>query len=426
MKYRQRVVVTGVGLITPVGKNRKNSWDSIIQGRSGISPYITDQNLGTPASVAGLVGDITDFINLILSPQEVRKTDRFIQLALIAAHEALEDAGLTSKSPNNRERFGAYVGVGIGGLGGIAQSSLGFEKRGYRAISPFMIPRIIPNQAAGWLSLKFDLQGPTMAVVNACSSGNDAIGQAFRAIQDGHADHMLAGGTESCISPLTFVGFGNMRALSSWKGDPAQASRPFDKDRSGFVLAEGAGFLLLEREDFARKRGAKIYAEIAGYGAHSDAYHITAIHPEGRGAVNAIKSAIKQAKINNNQVGYINSHGTATPMNDPSETQVIKKVFGEHVISNKKDRLLVSSTKSMTGHMLGAAGGAEVAFTALALKNNILPPTINLDEPDPACDLDYIKDIAREKKVDYALSNSFGFGGANSVILLKRYSRFSP
>ena len=429
---KKRVVITGIGLVTPVGVSAKKSWDAIISGQSGITTFKTEHNLGHPSPVAGQVGDVSKKLDGVLLPNEQRKTDRFIHLGLIAADEAMRDSGLSKKFPENRERFGAYAGVGIGGLGGISEAVLGFDQRGYRAVSPFLLPRVISNEAPGWLSIKFDLRGPTMAVVNACSSGNDAIGQAFRAIQDGHADYMLAGGTESCLTPLAFTGFGNMRALSSWKGDPTKASRPFDKDRSGFVLSEGAGFLLLEREDYARKRGVDIYAELVGYGAHSDAYHITAIHPEGRGAICAIESALKQACINNDQVGYINAHGTATPMNDPSETKIIKKVFEVQALAEVQDqdlaadRLLVSSTKSMTGHMLGAAGGAEAAFTALAIKHGVLPPTINLENPDPECDLDYIANIAREKKVEYALSNSFGFGGANSVLLLKRYTDFSP
>lgn len=406
--------------MTPVGKTKKESWDSIISGRSGISELSLECDIGRPAKVAGQVGDISEQLSKVLSPQEQRKTDRFIQLSLVAAHEALCDSGLDKYTFVQRERFGAYVGVGIGGLGGIADAVLSFERKGYRAISPFMLPRVIPNEAPGWMSMKFDLQGPTMAVVNACSSGNDAIGQAFRAIQDGHADYMLAGGTESCLTPIAIAGFGNMRALSSWQGDPACASRPFDKNRSGFVMSEGAGFLVLEREDLARKRGVDIYALVGGYGAHSDAYHITAIHPEGRGAVCAIESAISQAEINKDQVGYVNAHGTATTMNDPAETKILKHVFGDHA----RKSLLVSSTKSMTGHMLGAAGGAEAGFTALAIKNGIVPPTINLDEPDPACDLDYTSGVARERIIQSAISNSFGFGGANSVICLKRYSHF--
>jgi len=417
MNDKHRVVITGIGLVTPVGMNVKQSWDSIGNGCSGITQFKTDIDLGYASPVAGQVGQFQDQLNTILSPSEQRKTDRFIHMALIAACEALEDAELSKMYPVQRERFGSYVGVGIGGLGVITQASIDLQTSGHRAISPFTLPRAISNEVPAWLSIKFGLQGPTMAVVNACSSGNDAIGQAFRAIQDGHADYMLAGGAESCLTPLAFVGFGNMRALSTWKGDPTQASRPFDKGRTGFVMAEGAGFLVLEREDLARRRGADIYAEIVGYGAHTDAYHITAIHPEGYGAVCAIESALKQAKVAKDDVGYVNAHGTATPMNDPAETAILKKVFGSHA-----HKLQVSSTKSMTGHMLGAAGGVEVAVTALALKNEVLPPTINLETPDETCDLDYIPGCARDCSVSCALSNSFGFGGANSVILLPHRS----
>jgi 3-oxoacyl-[acyl-carrier-protein] synthase II len=414
---KHRVVITGIGLVTPVGNDVKNSWNSIINGRSGISFFKTDKNLGYPSSVAGSVFGIEEKINKILTPSEQRKTSRFIQLSLIAAEEALKDSGLNPVN-YNCDRFGAYVGVGIGGLADIESAVLNFSTRGYRSISPFVLPKLISNEAPAWISIKNNLCGPTMAIVNACSSGNDAIGQAFRAIQDGYADYMIAGGAESCLTPIALSGFGNMRALSSWKGDPAAASRPFDKNRSGFVMAEGSGILILERKDLAKKRGAKIYAEIVGYGASSDAYHITAIHPQGHGAICAIESALRQGKVNKKDIGYVNAHGTATLMNDPAETKILKKVFKVQP-SVKENVPLVSSTKSMTGHMLGAAGGAEVAFTALAIKNGILPPTINLDEPDPECDLDYISGCAREKKIKYALSNSFGFGGANSVILLK-------
>ncbi len=403
---KNRVVITGIGLATPVGKDRDKSWDNIKRGVSGIFTFETNCDLGYPSSVAGQVDSIEEKLDKVLSKKDQRKTSRFIHLALVAADEAISDSGLDKSYYGDGKRFGSFV-----------------------------LTSVISNEAPAWISIKYSLMGPTMAIVNACSSGNDAIGQAFRAIQDGHADYMLAGGAESCLSPLTFAGFGNMRALSMWKGDPRAASRPFDKDRSGFVLSEGAGLLVLEREDLARKRGANIYAEIAGYGANSDAYHIAAIHPDGNGAVLAIENALNQANINKDQVGYINAHGTSTYMNDPSETKIVKKVFGDHVsktslgkssqdrLKNKllMNKLLMSSTKSMTGHMLGGAGGVEVAFTALAIKDKILPPTINLDNPDPECDLDYIAHNSIEREVNYALSNSFGFGGANSVILLKRY-----
>lgn len=420
MPTKNRVVITGIGLVSPVGNNTVTSWKSIINGNSGISCFKTSYDLGYASSIAGQVKNEQELIDDLLSVKEQRKTDRFIHLALIAAYEAVCDSGLTNLKPEQQYRFGSYVGVGIGGLATIGLSALRFKERGYKAISPFLLPKAICNEAVAWLSIKLKLKGPTMAVVNACSSGNDAIGQAFRAISDGHVDYMLAGGTESCLTPLSFAGFGNMRALASWKGVPEKASRPFDKDRCGFVISEGASFLVLEREDFARQRGANIYAEIVGYGATTDAYHITAIHPDGEGAVRAINIALKEAGVDRSEIGYVNAHGTATLMNDPVETKVLKTVFGHYIEKNNQNRILVSSTKSMTGHMLGAAGGLEVAFTALALKHKVFPPTINLDNSDSQCDLDYIPHVAREANVSYAISNSFGFGGANSVILLKR------
>lgn len=418
MKNKHRVVITGIGLVTPVGNDTKSSWHSLIEGKSGIIKFQSDLDLGRCARVAGQVIGVQELIDSVLTKQEQRKTGRFIQLSVVAAKEAIADAGVMDA---NKTRFGAFIGVGVGGVEMIEQGVVDYTNRGPKAISPFLLPSVISNEAPGWMSIKFGLQGPTMAVVNACSSGNDAIGHAFHAVQDGYADYMLAGGAESCLTPLSLVGFGNMRALSTWQGDPTGASRPFSVDRSGFVMGEGAGILLLEREDLARKRGAKIYAEIVGYGVTSDAYHITAIHPEGEGGVRAIRCALAEARVSRDQVGYVNAHGTATPMNDGVETKMLKTVFGDHVNPATANHAVVSSTKSMTGHMLGAAGGAEVAFTALALKNQLVPPTINLENPDPACDLDYIPNQAREILLSHAISNSFGFGGANSVIVLKRY-----
>jgi len=327
---------------------------------------------------------------------------------------------LSELFPEQRDRFGAYVGVGVGGLSSIVEGGLQLQTQGMRRISPFLLPRVICNQAAGWLSMQWQLQGPITAIVNACSSGADAFGLAFRAIRDGYADYMLTGGTESCITPISIAGFGNMRALTQWSGDPAHASRPFERNRTGCVLAEGAGIVVLERKDLAEKRGASIYAEVVGYGATSDAYHITAMHPEARGSVQAIEQALHDAQIDRSVINYINAHGTATQMNDALETVAIKKVFGDYVDMHNKNRCIISSTKSMTGHMLGAAGGVEVALSALALKHQIVPPTINLDESDPVCDLDYVPHEARDASLEYAMSNSFGFGGANSVIVLKR------
>ena len=321
---KNKVVITGIGLITPIGNSCEENWDSVISGESGISKFETKHDLGHASPVAGQVNNIQEKISLILSPKEISKTSRFIQLALVAAKEAIDDSGLQEDFPKQRNRFGTYVGVGIGGVNKIEEAAFDFASRGYKSISPFILPSIISNEASAWVSMKFNLQGPNMAIVNACSSSTDAVGLGFRSIKDGYSDFMLVGGTESALTPLTFAGFGNMRALSSWKGDPSKASRPFDKDRTGFVLSEGAGFIILENEESARKRGAKIYSEIVGYGSTSDAYHITAIHPEGRGAIDAIDFAINEAKADKEKIGYINAHGTATLMNDPSETKIIK------------------------------------------------------------------------------------------------------
>lgn len=424
MSEKQRVVITGIGLVTPVGSDTKTTWHALCNGVSGITLNDRCQLGDYPCRLAGLVGYDQAHLDAIFSAKHQSKTDRFIHLAVLAGDQALRDAGFTKEGqPVERHRCGVYVGVGIGGLPGITQSVLDVEQNGLRRLSPFVIPKVISNQAAGWISMLWNLQGPVNAIVSACSSGADAIGLAFRAIRDGYADAMVAGGTESCIVPVTIAGFGNMRALSTWQGHPAQASRPFDKQRSGFVLAEGAGIIVLEREDYARKRGAHIYAELVGYGATGDAHHITAMHPEGRGAQQAIKSALVDAQIDPCNVGYINAHGTSTVMNDAVETMVLKKVFGEAMNPQAADHIIVSSTKSMTGHMLGAAGGVEAAITALALESQIFPPTINCDEPDPACDLDYIPHQARAKKVMYALSNSFGFGGSNAVLALKQWEK---
>lgn len=421
MSEKQRVVITGIGLVTPVGNDTQTTWNALCKGTSGIT--LNDRcDLGDyPCRVAGLVHHNQAHLDTIFSAKHQSKTDRFIHLAVLAGDQALRDAGLTKDDPCQRHRCGVYLGVGIGGLSSITQSVFDVQQHGLHRLSPFVIPKVISNQAAGWISMLWNLQGPVNAVVSACSSGADAIGLAFRAIRDGYADYMVAGGAESCIVPMAIAGFGNMRALSTWQGEPSMASRPFDKQRSGFVLAEGAGILVLEREDYARKRGAHVYAELVGYGATGDAHHITAIHPEGRGAQQAIQTALDDAQIDRSMVGYINAHGTSTVMNDAVETMALKKVFGLAIDPHESEHILVSSTKSMTGHMLGAAGGVEAAVTALALQSQIFPPTINLDEQDPVCDLDYVAHVAREKKVSYALSNSFGFGGSNAVLALKRW-----
>ena len=423
---RHKVVITGIGLITPVGNNKQENWRSITHGYSGTSLCEDPKAYDCPSKVVGVVKNEQPLINALISAKDQRKTDRFTHLAMIASSEALQDAQLADSTRCDRERFGVYLGVGIGGLKTILEVTRNFDSGGPRKVSPFMIPKVISNEAANWISMRWDLQGPLVAVTNACSSSADSIGLAYRAIRDGYADYMLAGGAESCITPVSLAVLGNMRALSRWKGDPKKASRPFDRDRTGFVLAEGSGMVVLERKDFAEKRGAYMYAEIVGYGATSDAHHITAMHPEGRGAKRAIELALKEANVMPENIGYVNAHGTGTPMNDAIETSVIKKVFGAYADPRNSKHLYVSSTKSMTGHMLGAAGGAEISYAALALAHQKILPTINREIPDEQCDLDFVTNGAHEASFDYAISNSFGFGGGNAVIVLKRNPESSP
>jgi 3-oxoacyl-[acyl-carrier-protein] synthase II len=419
---KHSVVITGIGLITPLGNNTKTTWQNLIAGRSGTGvlsekfPSLLDYS----CKAAGFVKDEQGLIDEILNLKEQGHTDRFIHLCLVAAKEAMLDSELSSMVPEQRERFGSYIGVGLGGLGQIEKAITKFEHEGAKRLSPFTIPSLISNEAAGWTSIKWNLQGATAVITNACSSSSDALGIALREIRDGYADYMLAGGAECCMIPAAIAGFGNMRALSTWQGDPTQASRPFDLQRTGFVMGEGAAMLVLERKDLAIKRGAKIYAELAGYGSTTDAYHITAIHPEGLGGIKAVNAALADAKIRPDQVDYVNAHGTGTKMNDLVETKILKQVFGSHVNPSNPNHAFVSSTKSMTGHMLGATGAAEAAFCALAIQNQILPPTINLDYPDPDCDLDYIPNSARQAKVEIAISNSFGFGGSNATLVFKK------
>lgn len=416
MKHEQNeVVITGVGLVTPLGNTAKETWQSVVNGKSGITCLDHFDTSNHSCKVAGFVKNEQPLLDNIFPAAKQRKSDRFIHLAVLAAHEAMKDANLTKEFPSNRDRFGSYFGVGIGGLSTFIEGGYIFKEHGPKKISPFLLLRAIMNEAPAWVSLEWNLQGPMLALCNACASGTDAVGMAAKVIRNGDADYMIAGGTESCTTGPSFSSFDNMRALSSWKGDPTQASRPFDRDRSGFVMSEGAAVLVLERKDLALKRGAEIYAEIVGYGSAADAFHLAAIHPEGRGGISSIKKALNDANINPSDIDYINAHGTATPMNDPAETKIIKSVFGDHA-----KKLMVSSTKSMTGHMLGATGAAEAAFCALAIKNGIVPPTINLDNPDINCDLDYVPKIARDHEINYALSNSFGFGGGNAVIALKK------
>lgn len=410
---RRRVVVTGLGLITPLGCGVQKTWEGICKGASGIDRITSFDASEYPVQIAGEVKDFNpeDFIER----KDIKKMDIFIQYALGAGIMAVEDAGLKIHD-ENADRIGVIVGAGIGGLNTIERYHSVLLESGHRRISPFFIPMLIANLAAGHISMRFGARGPNSCVTTACAAGTHSIGEAFRLIQRGDADAMIAGGSESAITPLTIAGFANMKALSSRNDAPQKASRPFELERDGFVIAEGAGLVVLEELETARRRGAPIYAEIIGYGMSADAYHMTAPDPEGRGVVNCMRMALRDAGIKPEEVDYINAHGTSTPYNDKHETMAIKQVFGEHAY-----KLAVSSTKSMTGHLLGAAGGIEAAFCALALSQGIIPPTINYEYPDPECDLDYVPNHARHVDIRTVLSNSFGFGGTNASIVLTKY-----
>jgi 3-oxoacyl-[acyl-carrier-protein] synthase II len=410
---KRRVVVTGLGLITPLGTGIQKTWEGICKGASGIDRITTFDASEFPVQIAGEVKDFNaeDFIER----KEIKKMDVFIQYALSAGSMAIEDAGLKI-TEENADRVGVIVGAGIGGIQTIERYHSVLLENGQRRISPFFIPMLITNLAAGQISMRFGARGPNSCVTTACAAGTHAIGDSFKIIQRGDADAMIAGGSESAITPLTIAGFANMKALSSRNDSPQKASRPFDVERDGFVIAEGAGIIVLEELEVALARRAKIYAEVIGYGMTADAYHMTAPDPEGRGVVNCMRVALRDAGIAPEAVNYINAHGTSTPYNDKHETSAIKHVFGEHV-----HQLAVSSTKSMTGHLLGAAGGVEAAFCALALSEGIIPPTINYEHPDPECDLDYVPNHARHIDLENVISNSFGFGGTNACIVLKKY-----
>ncbi len=408
---KRRVVVTGIGLCTPVGIGTEESWAGLIEGRSGIGPISRFDATNFATKFAGEVKgfDPTRW----MTSREAKQVDLFIQFAIAAGTMAMSDSGLTV-SGELAERVGCYVGAGLGGLATLEATHSTLQAKGPRhGISPFFVPQIIINLAPGQLSIRFGAKGPNMSHVSACSSSAHAIGEAMRTIQHGDADAMICGGAEATITPLGVGGFNSMRALSTRNDEPKLASRPFDRDRDGFVIAEGAGILLIEELDHARKRGARIYAELCGYAANADAHHITAPAPEGEGAQRCMKLALKDAGWQPEDVGYINAHGTSTKMNDSNETFAIKKVFGDHA-----RKLMVSSTKSMTGHMLGAAGGVETGICALAIARGVIPPTINYTTPDPDCDLDYVPNTARRSQVRRALTNSFGFGGTNACLAL--------
>lgn len=408
----RRVVVTGIGAVSPLGTGNTKNWDALIAGRSGVDLITRFDTTDLSVKIAGEVKDFNpeDFIE----KKEVKKMDLFIQYALAAAHFAMEDSGLQI-TEENAERVGVLVGAGLGGLPTIEKYHSAMLEGGYKKISPFFIPMLIINLAPGHISIKYGAKGPNLSSVSACATGTHSIGDAYHMIKRGDADAMIAGGTESTVTPLGIGGFAVMKALSTRNDDPKGASRPFEKGRDGFVLAEGAGILILEEYEAAKKRGAKIYAEIVGYGLSGDAYHLTAPAPEGEGAARCIKMALNNAGVNPEQVDYINAHGTSTPFNDYFETLAVKKVFGDHA-----KKLMVSSTKSMTGHLLGAAGGVEAIFSLMAMDKGVVPPTINYQEQDPECDLDYVPNTARDAKITYAMSNNFGFGGTNATLLFKK------
>jgi 3-oxoacyl-[acyl-carrier-protein] synthase II len=408
------VVVTGLGAVSPVGLTVTDSWGNVLDGKSGIAPIehfdVSDFSTRFGGSVRGF--DITRYI----SEKEAKKMDVFIHYGLAAGCDAFEDSGL-DVAEENSERIGVAIGSGIGGITGIESGHSAFLRGGPRKISPFFVPSNIINMISGNVSIKYGLKGPNFAIVTACTTGTHNIGEAARVIQYGDADVMIAGGAEMATSPTSLGGFASARALSRRNDDPVHASRPWDKDRDGFVLSDGAGVLVLEELEHAKRRGARIYAELIGYGMSADAYHMTQPPEGGEGAARCMRNALRDAGINADQVDYINAHGTSTPAGDIAETRAIKTVLGNHAYSTP-----ISSTKSMTGHMLGAAGGIEAIFSVLALRDQVIPPTINLDNPDPECDLDYVPHTAREARLDIVMSNSFGFGGTNGTLIFKKYN----
>lgn len=408
----KRVVITGIGAVTPLGNTAKDTWQGIIEGKSGVGPLTRLDADQFPAKVAAEVKDFS--IEQFVEKKEARKMDRFTHYALAASIEAMNDAGLELDEQTSL-RTGVWIGSGIGGMETYENQFRTFLDKGVRRVSPFFVPMMIPDMASGQVSIHFGAKGINSCTVTACASGTNSIGDAFKVIQRGDADVMIAGGAEAPITNMAVAGFCSNTALTT-NPDPTTASRPFDQNRDGFVIGEGAGIVILEELEHALARGAKIYAEVSGYGSTGDAHHITAPAPEGEGAARAMHQAITDAGLDIKEIGYINAHGTSTPYNDLFETQAIKKVFGDHA-----KNIGVSSTKSMTGHLLGAAGGIEAIFTALALKEGILPPTINLMTPDPECDLDYIPNQARQKDIQAAMSNSLGFGGHNASLVLKKY-----
>ncbi|WHY54772.1 beta-ketoacyl-ACP synthase II [Peribacillus simplex] len=409
----ERVVITGMGVVSPIGNNVEKFWRNLTEGKSGISSIDTFDVINHKAKIAGIIRDFN--ADDILGKNEARRLDRFTQFALAAAEQAWTDSGLDIDDIN-LERLGVYVGSGIGGIETLIDNVDTLREKGPRRVSPTLVPAMISNAAAAQISIKWNAMGPTMSPVSACAIGNTAIGEAFRLIRFGEADAVFAGGAEAAITDLSLASFGNATALSTRNDNPTKASRPFDVNRDGFVMSEGAGILILESLSHALRRDAKIYAEVIGYGASSDAYHMVATHPEGKGAYLAMKMALKNAKISPEEIDVISAHATSTEVGDRSETLAIKKLF-----ESKAYRIPITANKSMLGHMLGAAGGVEAIALAKSLQEGIIPPTINLEKPDSLCDLDYVPGIARKVEINTGLSNSFGFGGHNAAIVLKKY-----
>ncbi len=410
---KRRVVVTGVGLVTPLGVGIENVWQRILRGESGIGPITRFDAAQHETKFAAEVKEYRpeDYV----PPKELKRTDLFIQYALTAAKIAIEDSSL-DMGKEDAERIGVIVGTGLGGLPTLEKYHSILLERGPGRISPFFIPMLIANEAPGHIAIQYGIKGPNLCIVTACATGAHSIGDSLRVIQYGDADVMVAGGTEANLTPLTVGGFNAMKALSTRNDAPARASRPFDKDRDGFVVGEGSGIIVMEELEHAKKRGAKIYAEVVGYGYNGDAYHITAPCPDGDGFIRCMRMAMRDAALLPEEINYINAHGTSTDLNDQIETMAIKEVFKESAYT-----IPVSSTKSMIGHLLGAAGAVEAIFTILAMRDNVCPPTINYETPDPDCDLDYVPNTARSHAIDVGLSNSFGFGGTNSTLVFKRF-----
>jgi 3-oxoacyl-[acyl-carrier-protein] synthase II len=409
----RRVVITGMGVVTALGTSLDRFWSGLVEGRSGVGPLSLFDTTAFKVHFGGQVNEFDP--DAIFGTKEARRLDRFAQFAMVAATAAVADAGITFEGMDPY-RGGVFIGSGIGGLSEFEEQYRNFIEKGPSRISPFTIPKLMVNAASGQVSIKYGLKGPTSAVATACASAANAIGDAFRLIQHGHTDVMITGGSEAAITHMGLGGFASMRALSTRNDDPPRASRPFDRDRDGFVLSEGAGLIVLEEESRAKARGARIYAELLGYGMSADGSHITAPDEEGRGAARAMTEALRDARVPADSVGYVNAHGTSTPLGDLAETMAMKSVFGPHA-----KRLMVSSTKSQLGHLLGASGGVELVASALVIDRGVVPPTINLDNPGEGCDLDYVPHTARDAKVDFVMSNSFGFGGHNASLLIGRY-----